>query len=160
MVPKRTEPFARLFFLQGCESHRIFAASILETTSEMTLQTDCGGNKLNLRRNMNNTALQTIAAKALPALSGESLTYNAAKYVFLMPGNTSVAGNINLTSLVNWWMTSIATCRMRNSLRSYKQLVRKHLRLWTACFDLSRSRSSRNDDSREYRDNNKNTKPL
>ena len=43
---------------------------------------------------MNNNALQTIAAKALPALSGESLTYNAAKNVFLTLGYTSAAGNM------------------------------------------------------------------
>ena len=43
---------------------------------------------------MTNTALQTIVAKNLPALSGESLTYNAAKSVFLTMGYTSVAGNM------------------------------------------------------------------
>ena len=43
---------------------------------------------------MTDTALQTIAAKALPALSGESLTYNAAKNVFLSQGYTSAAGNM------------------------------------------------------------------
>ena len=43
---------------------------------------------------MQNTTLQTIAAKALPALSGESLTYNAAKNVFLTQGYTSAAGNM------------------------------------------------------------------
>lgn len=43
---------------------------------------------------MNNTALQTIVAKKLPALSGESITYNAAKNVFLSQGYTSVAGNM------------------------------------------------------------------
>lgn len=43
---------------------------------------------------MANTALQTIVAKKLPALSGESLTYNAAKNVFLTTGYTSVAGNM------------------------------------------------------------------
>ena len=43
---------------------------------------------------MTNTALQLIAAKALPALSGESLTYNAAKNIFLTQGYTSVAGNM------------------------------------------------------------------
>ena len=43
---------------------------------------------------MNNTALQTIVAKCLPALSGESLTYNAAKNVFLTLGYTSAAGNM------------------------------------------------------------------
>ena len=43
---------------------------------------------------MTNTALQIIAAKALPALSGESLTYNAAKNVYLTLGYTSAAGNM------------------------------------------------------------------
>ena len=43
---------------------------------------------------MTNTALQTIATKALPALSGEQLTYNAAKNVFLSQGYTSAAGNM------------------------------------------------------------------
>ena len=41
---------------------------------------------------MTNTALQTIATKALPALSGEQVTYNAAKNVFLSQGYTSAAG--------------------------------------------------------------------
>jgi len=43
---------------------------------------------------MTNTALQTIVAKNLPALSSESLTYNAAKNVFLTQGYTSAAGNM------------------------------------------------------------------
>lgn len=43
---------------------------------------------------MNNTALQHIAAKNLPALSGESLTYNADRNVFLTMGFTSPAGNM------------------------------------------------------------------
>ncbi len=43
---------------------------------------------------MINTALQTIVAKNLPALSGESITYNAAKNVFLSMGYTSAAGNM------------------------------------------------------------------
>ena len=43
---------------------------------------------------MTNTALQLIAAKALPALSGESITYNAAKNVYLTLGYTSAAGNM------------------------------------------------------------------
>ena len=43
---------------------------------------------------MNKTALQTIVAKNLPALSGESITYNAAKNVFLSMGYTSAAGNM------------------------------------------------------------------
>lgn len=42
---------------------------------------------------MEKTALQTIVAKSLPALSGESLTYNAAKNVFLTLGYTSAANN-------------------------------------------------------------------
>ena len=43
---------------------------------------------------MANTALQAIVAKELPALSGESLTYNASKNVFLTQGYTSAAGNM------------------------------------------------------------------
>ena len=43
---------------------------------------------------MNNTVLQTIVAKNLPALSGESITYNAAKNIFLTQGYTSAAGNM------------------------------------------------------------------
>ena len=43
---------------------------------------------------MMNTTLQTIATKALPALSGEQVTYNAAKNVFLSQGYTSAAGNM------------------------------------------------------------------
>ena len=43
---------------------------------------------------MNNTALQTIVARSLPALSGESLTYNAAKNVYLTPGFTFPSGNM------------------------------------------------------------------
>lgn len=40
-----------------------------------------------------NTSLALIAAKALPALSGSSLTYNAEKNVYLTLGYTSAAGN-------------------------------------------------------------------
>ena len=40
-----------------------------------------------------NKSLQLIASKSLPALSGESLTYNAAKNVYLTLGYTSAAGN-------------------------------------------------------------------
>lgn len=43
---------------------------------------------------MTNTALQTIVSKNLPALSGESITYNAAKNIFLTQGYTSAAGNM------------------------------------------------------------------
>lgn len=41
----------------------------------------------------NTTALQLVAAKALPALSGASVTYNAAKNMFLTMGYISAAGN-------------------------------------------------------------------
>ncbi len=40
-----------------------------------------------------NTAIATVAANALPALSGSSLTYNAEKNMFLTLGYTSQAGN-------------------------------------------------------------------
>ena len=43
MVPGRIEPFARLVFLQASKSCRNFAASISETTSELTLQYISGG---------------------------------------------------------------------------------------------------------------------
>ena len=43
---------------------------------------------------MTNTALQNIVAKSLPALSGEQVTYNAAKNIFLSQGYTSAAGNM------------------------------------------------------------------
>lgn len=42
---------------------------------------------------MENNALALVAAKALPALSGSSLTYNPEKNVFLTMGYTSAAGN-------------------------------------------------------------------
>lgn len=42
---------------------------------------------------MMNNSLVRIAAKALPALSGSSLTYNAEKNVLLTLGYTSAAGN-------------------------------------------------------------------
>lgn len=42
---------------------------------------------------MTNNTLQLIAAQKLPALSGETLTYNAARNVFLTMGYTSAAGN-------------------------------------------------------------------
>ena len=40
-----------------------------------------------------NTALALVVAKALPALSGSSLTYNPEKSVYLTLGYTSTAGN-------------------------------------------------------------------
>ncbi|MBQ0084612.1 MAG: hypothetical protein KBS65_00030 [Prevotella sp.] len=42
---------------------------------------------------MNTKNLSLVAAKALPALSGSSLTYNPEKNVFLTLGYTSAAGN-------------------------------------------------------------------
>ena len=42
---------------------------------------------------MQNTSLAIIASKALPALSGDSLTYNPEKNVYLTLGYTSAAGN-------------------------------------------------------------------
>ena len=92
MVPSRTEPFTRLFYLQDCDFRLTFAASIIDTTSRLMLQKLSGG-ILNCSI-MQNTALQTIVGKNLPALSGESITYNAAKNVFLTQGYTSAAGNM------------------------------------------------------------------
>ena len=43
---------------------------------------------------MNNTALQTIVMRNLPALSGEPITFNAAKNIFLSQGYVSAAGNM------------------------------------------------------------------
>lgn len=40
-----------------------------------------------------NSAISLVATKALPALSGSSLTYNAEKNVYLTLGYTSAAGN-------------------------------------------------------------------
>lgn len=40
------------------------------------------------------TSLTQVFAKALPALSGESITYNAARNVYLTLGYTSPAGNL------------------------------------------------------------------
>lgn len=40
-----------------------------------------------------NTSLALVAAKALPALSGSSFTYNPEKNVYLTSGYTSAAGN-------------------------------------------------------------------
>ena len=42
---------------------------------------------------MENTSLSLIAAKALPALSGSSVTYNPEKNIYLTLGYTSAAGN-------------------------------------------------------------------
>ena len=42
---------------------------------------------------METTALTRLAAKALPALSGASVTYNPEKNVYLTLGYTSAAGN-------------------------------------------------------------------
>lgn len=50
------------------------------------------GNDKN-NESMQNTSLALIASKALPALSGDSLTYNPEKNVYLTLGYTSAAGN-------------------------------------------------------------------
>jgi len=42
---------------------------------------------------MTSNSISTVAAKALPALSGSSVTYNPEKNVFLTMGYTSNAGN-------------------------------------------------------------------
>lgn len=42
---------------------------------------------------MNKNILSIVAAKALPALSGSSLTYNAEKNILMTMGYTSAAGN-------------------------------------------------------------------
>ena len=42
---------------------------------------------------METTALTRLAIKALPALSGASVTYNPEKSVYLTLGYTSAAGN-------------------------------------------------------------------
>lgn len=46
-----------------------------------------------------NTSLALVAAKALPALSGSSLTYNAEKNVYLTLGYTSAAGNTSYRAI-------------------------------------------------------------
>lgn len=45
-----------------------------------------------------NTAIQLVAAKALPALSGATVTYNAERNVYLTTGYTSQAGQVTPTS--------------------------------------------------------------
>lgn len=50
------------------------------------------GNDKN-NESMLNTSLALVASKALPALSGDSLTYNPEKNVYLTLGYTSAAGN-------------------------------------------------------------------
>ena len=42
---------------------------------------------------MGNTSLAAIAATSLPALSGDTLTYNAEKNMYLTVGYTSAANN-------------------------------------------------------------------
>ena len=42
-------------------------------------------------------SLAIVAPKALPILAKSSLTYNAAKNVFLSQGYTSAAGNLTAT---------------------------------------------------------------
>ena len=73
---------------------------------------------------MMNTALQTIATKALPALSGEQVTYNAAKNVFLSQGYTSAAGNMYYKAI-----------RLSNRLVVYYDLGQGYAYIKLYCFD-------------------------
>ena len=82
---------------------------------------------------MTNTALQTIATKALPALSGEQVTYNAAKNVFLSQGYTSAAGNMYYKAI-----------RLSNRLMVYYDLGQGYLHTFLNgiklyCFDGQRA---------------------
>ena len=82
---------------------------------------------------MMNTALQTIATKALPALSGEQVTYNAAKNVFLSKGYTSAAGNMYYKAI-----------RLSNRLMVYYDLGQGYLHTFLNgiklyCFDGQRA---------------------
>lgn len=64
---------------------------------------------------MNKNILSIVAAKALPALSGNSLTYNAEKNVLLTLGYTSTAGN-----------TYYKAIRLSNRLVVYYDLGQGH----------------------------------
>ena len=82
---------------------------------------------------MKNNALQTIATKALPALSGEQVTYNAAKNVFLSQGYTSAAGNMYYKAI-----------RLSNRLMVYYDLGQGYLHTFLNgiklyCFDGQRA---------------------
>ena len=78
--------------MKTTSNFHIFAASISETTPELTLQIVCGG-KPKSSNAMMNTSLAIVAAKALPALSGSSITYNPERNVYLTLGYTSAANN-------------------------------------------------------------------
>lgn len=78
---------------------------------------------------MTNTALQTIVAKNLPALSGESIAYNAAKNIFLTQGYTSAAGNMYYKAI-----------RLSNRLMVYYELGQGYIHTFLNgiklyCFD-------------------------
>lgn len=101
MVPSLEEPLYTLPLDFISEIHVTFAASNFDTTSELALQI-VGGVQQNLHtmkqttqqnRTTMSTTLALVAAKALPALSGSSLTYNPEKNVYLTLGYTSAAGN-------------------------------------------------------------------
>lgn len=60
---------------------------------------------------METTALTRLAAKALPALSGASVTYNPEKNVYLTLGYTSAAGNTYFKAVrfpTDWLFTMIS----------------------------------------------------
>jgi hypothetical protein len=78
---------------------------------------------------MTNTALQTIVAKSLPALSGESIAYNAAKNIFLTQGYMSAAGNMYYKAI-----------RLSNRLMVYYELGQGYIHTFLNgiklyCFD-------------------------
>lgn len=84
-----------------------------------------------------NTTLQTIATKALPALSGEQVTYNAAKNVFLSQGYTSAAGNMYYKAI-----------RLSNRLLVYYDLGQGYAHTFLNgiklfCFDGQKAQPSR-----------------
>lgn len=65
---------------------------------------------------MINTSLQRIVTKSLPAFSGEQITYNVARNVFLTQGYTSNAGN-----------TYYKAVRLSNRLVVYYELGQGYL---------------------------------
>lgn len=87
MVPSRTEPFTRLVFLQTSKSRRIFAASISETTSELTLQNVSGGNE-NQNNMKNQVSKFAVGAQAQvnnlsEALLMEDIAYKEQEDAFI-----------------------------------------------------------------------------
>ena len=67
---------------------------------------------------MMNTALALVVAKALPALSGSSLTYNPEKNVYLTLGYTSTAGNTYYRVSLTVWQFSTTSGKAMLTLSS------------------------------------------